>query len=74
MDFDFDEPTTVSPGAQVTVNNRDGVLHTVTADDGSFDIQVKGGDTGTFTAPTTPGDYAFVCELHANMSATLTVE
>ncbi len=72
-DFTFAAPTSVAPGAEVTVDNADGVLHTVSADDDSFDIQVPASSTGSFTAPSEPGDHAFVCNLHANMSATLTV-
>ena len=72
-EFAFSPPTTVEPGATVAVENSDGVLHTVSADDGSFDVQVPAGSTGSFTAPTEPGDYSFVCNLHASMSAVLTV-
>jgi hypothetical protein len=42
--FDFQGPSSVPPGARVTVTNMDSVAHTVTADDGtSFDITIKGG-------------------------------
>jgi plastocyanin len=72
-DFTFSAPT-AGAGASVTVANRDGVAHTVSADDGSFDSgTVDGGATGTFVAPSAPGTYQFHCEIHPQMSGTLTV-
>jgi plastocyanin len=71
--FAYQVPTSVSPGATVSVMNMDGEAHTVTADEGAFDVQVAGGATGTFTAPTTPGSYAFHCTYHANMHGVLVV-
>jgi plastocyanin len=72
-DFSFTtEP--VAPGAQVSVHNDDGTTHTVTADDGGFDVQVGGGDDATFTAPAEPGTYSFHCSIHTTMKGTLTVE
>ena len=66
--------TTVGAGGQVTVSNRDGAPHTVTSDDGAFDSgQVGGGGTGAFTAPSQPGTYTFHCQIHPDMSGTLTV-
>jgi plastocyanin len=72
-DFTFSAPT-AGPGASVTVANRDGFPHTVSADDGSFDSgTVDAGATGTFVAPAAPGTYQFHCEIHPQMSGTLTV-
>jgi plastocyanin len=72
-DFTFSAPP-AGPGASVTVANRDGVSHTVSADDGSFDSgTVDGGATGTFVAPAAPGTYQFHCEIHPQMNGTLTV-
>jgi plastocyanin len=65
---------TVQAGAEVSIVNEDSVTHTVTADDGPFDVEVGAGDTATFTAPDEPGDYAFHCNLHPQMTGTLTVE
>jgi plastocyanin len=66
--------TTVGAGGQVTVSNRDGAPHTVTADEGAFDSgQVGGGSTGAFVAPSQPGTYGFHCEIHPDMAGTLTV-
>lgn len=65
----------VAPGAAVKVENEGSAPHTVTADDAAFDSgTVSGGSSGSFTAPDTPGDYAFHCEIHPSMTGTLTVE
>jgi len=66
--------STVGAGGQVTVSNRDGAPHTVTADGGAFDSgEVAGGSTGAFGAPSQAGTYEFHCEIHPDMSGTLTV-
>jgi plastocyanin len=77
-DFAYDPvAVTVSPGATVTVVNEDNSTHTVTAKTGNaFDtgvIQASGGTT-TFTAPTQPGDYPYICSIHTYMHGTLTVK
>jgi plastocyanin len=66
---------TVHPGQTVTVVNRDSVTHTLTAKPGSaFDTGlINPGKSATFTAPTTPGTYPYVCTIHASMHGTLTV-
>jgi plastocyanin len=64
----------VEAGSQVTVTNEDGIPHTLTADDGSFDTgQISGGGTATFTAPDEAGEHPVHCEIHAGMTATLEV-
>lgn len=73
-DFEYAVPGPVAAGAVVTVVNNDSETHTVTAVDGSFDVNVPGGDTVTFTAPAAAGSYAFFCEFHSNMEGTLVVE
>lgn len=71
--FQF-ESVEVAAGGQVTVDNRDGAPHTATADGGDFDSgQVSGGSAGAFVAPAQPGSYDFHCEIHPDMSGTLTV-
>jgi plastocyanin len=72
-DFTFSAPS-AGPGSTVSVANRDGFPHTVSADDGSFESgTVDAGATGTFVAPAAPGTYQFHCEIHPQMSGTLTV-
>ncbi|MBG6182035.1 cupredoxin domain-containing protein [Arthrobacter sp. CAN_A1] len=72
-DFAFTGPGTVNPGGEITVTNNDTEAHTVTADDGSFDVTIPGGASATFTAPDTAGSYGFFCKFHGNMRGTLTV-
>lgn len=68
------ENLTVAPGAMVTVVNQDSANHTVTAKDHSFDTgNIAGNAGGTFTAPTKPGAYAYICAIHPFMTGTLTV-
>ena len=74
QDFSFTVPDSVAAGATVTFDNQDSAPHTMTADDDSFDSgNVTGGSQGEVTAPSEAGDYAFHCEIHPNMTATLTV-
>ncbi|HEY5012445.1 MAG TPA: cupredoxin domain-containing protein, partial [Acidimicrobiia bacterium] len=63
----------VAAGSTVTVTNNDSPTHTVTADDGSFDVTVNPGKTATFTAPAKAGTYKFHCKIHSTMHGTLTV-
>ena len=47
------------PGATVTINNLDGVEHTVTATDGSFDSGVVASASAVaFVLPNAPGPYS----------------
>ncbi|MEU8133756.1 cupredoxin domain-containing protein [Streptodolium elevatio] len=74
--FDFaPKPLTVAPGAVVTVVNKDDTPHTATAvKDKAFNTgTIEGGQTGTFTAPTTPGTYNYICTIHQFMTGTLIV-
>jgi plastocyanin len=73
-DFSFTTPDSVSPGATITVDNKDGTAHTVTANEGNaFDDPASPGTT-TFTAPTEPGSYPFHCNIHPEMHGTLVVK
>lgn len=72
-DFNF-TAVTVSPGATVAVENQDDFPHTVTADDGSFDTgNIDSSGSTTFQAPDTPGTYEITCNIHPQMSGTVTV-
>ena len=65
---------TVKPGASVSIANRDGATHTVTADKGAFNTKVIGKSTTALRAPTAPGTYTFFCAIHPEMRGTLTVK
>jgi len=66
--------TSVAPGGLVTVDNADSADHTVTAEGGEFDSgEVSGGTTSSFQAPDEAGTYEFACEIHPDMTGTLTV-
>lgn len=78
VDMDFfqfqPEDLTVAVGDTVTWVNKDSVRHTATADDGTFDVDTPAeGDEGSFTFDEA-GTYAYVCEVHASMTGTITVE
>jgi len=65
---------TVSPGATVTVTNKDNVAHTVTGKSNAFNTgDVQPGQSKTFTAPTSAGSYPYYCSIHQYMTGTLTV-
>jgi plastocyanin len=67
VDFAFDPATLeVSAGATVEVVNQDSAAHTVTAEDGSFDLRLEGGEQGTITVEE-PGSYAYACAIHPSM-------
>jgi plastocyanin len=73
--FAYQVPASVSPGATVSVMNMDSEAHTVTADSGgTFDVKATPGSAVTFTAPATPGNYAFHCTFHSNMHGVLVVK
>lgn len=77
QDFGYHpSPLTVAPGATVTVTNLDGSDHTVTSDKaGAFSTDtVSKGKPVTFTAPSAPGTYTFVCTFHGSMHGTLVVK
>jgi plastocyanin len=65
--------SSVKAGSEVTVKNSDGFQHTVTADNGEFNVSVDGNGHATFKAPTKPGSYKFHCNIHPTMHGTLDV-
>jgi plastocyanin len=73
-DFAYKVPASVAPGATITIKNGDSQAHTVTSKTGGFDVKVDPNGTATFTAPSKPGSYPFVCSFHANMTSTLVVK
>jgi plastocyanin len=65
---------TVSPGATVSVTNKDAVTHTLTANDGKFNTgDIGQNQTKTFKAPTKAGQYTYICAIHQYMMGTITV-
>ena len=65
---------TVTPAkaGTITIRNDDSSPHTVTADDGAFSVQVDPGKTATIDVAAA-GNYAFHCNFHSSMKATLVV-
>jgi plastocyanin len=66
---------TVRPGAIVSVSNNDSTTHTLTSKTvGRFDTgDIGAGRQASFTAPSAPGTYQFVCTIHPFMTGTLIV-
>ncbi|MGH3650102.1 MAG: cupredoxin domain-containing protein [Acidimicrobiia bacterium] len=72
--FDFNGPASISAGTTVTVTNDDAVAHTWTSEDGVFNSgTLAGGETFDFTFEN-PGEYAYFCSIHAEMTGSITVE
>ena len=72
--FVFTGPLTVPAGTSISVTNSDSADHTVTADDGTFDVKVPAGQTVKFTAPMKTGSFAYHCTIHPSMHGTLIVK
>ena len=65
---------TAAAGEVVKVTNQDGVPHTLTADDESFDTgQIEAGGSKDLTVPGNAGTYAVHCEIHSSMEGELVV-
>ena len=63
----------VKSGQSVTVTNDDSAVHTIKADDKSFDSKdLSQGKSYTFTAGK-PGKYTYICDIHQYMKGTLEV-
>lgn len=74
VDYEYQVPETVEPGATVLVRNEDPVTHTVTSDEeGVFDVEVPGGEEVEMTVPEEAGEYPFYCVPHPYMTSTLVV-
>src|SRR5215203_5565706 len=72
--FAFNPPNaTVAPGTTVTWVNDDQAPHTATANDGAFDSgTLQPGQSYSFVFDK-PGTYAYHCNIHPDMTATVTV-
>jgi plastocyanin len=72
--FAFNPPNaTVAPGTTVTWVNNDQTAHTVTANDGAFDSgTLQPGQSYSFKFDKA-GTYAYHCNIHPDMTATITV-
>jgi plastocyanin len=65
----------VKPGQTVTVTNKDSATHTLTATGNQFNTgDVTENQTKSFTAPTKPGTYHYICDIHQYMMGTLIVK
>jgi plastocyanin len=71
--FAFNPSTiTVSGPTEVTVTNNDTAPHTFTLDDGSVDLALGAGETGTATVDVSETT-GFQCTIHPSMTGTVEV-
>jgi plastocyanin len=72
--FMFAMDTTVTAGSTVTWKNLDGEPHTVASLDGLFRSKaLDEGDSFSFKFDK-PGVFKYICSIHPNMKATVTVK
>jgi plastocyanin len=65
----------VSPGATIKVTNKDSATHTLTATGDQFNTgNITQNQTKTFTAPSKPGTYHYICNIHQYMMGTIVVK
>lgn len=70
--FAFTVASNVKRTDSLKVTNQDGFTHSVTSDNGAFDVTISAGATASL--PTlNPGTYAFHCKFHDSMRGTLVV-
>lgn len=69
------QPSTlkVKEGAVIKLINDDQDEHSITAQNGEFDIEIEGGNQEEMIPPV-PGTYDFYCKYHPEMNGTLIVE
>jgi plastocyanin len=74
--FMFQPPSlTVAPGSMVKVTNKDSATHTLTATGGQFNTgNITQNETKTFRAPTKPGTYKYICNIHQYMMGSIVVK
>jgi plastocyanin len=66
---------TVAPGSMVKVTNKDSATHTLTATGGQFNTgNITQNETKTFKAPTKPGTYRYICNIHQYMMGSIVVK
>jgi plastocyanin len=67
---------TVPAGGTLAIKNTSGAAHTFSPDnEGDFkEVDFSDGETATVTAPSKPGEYKFHCDIHPNMTGTMTVQ
>ncbi len=66
---------TVSPGATISVTNKDSSTHTLTATNGQFNTgDVTQNETKSFKAPMQVGTYHYICDIHQYMMGSITVK
>ena len=66
---------TVSPGATISVTNKDSATHTLTATNGQFNTgDVTQNQTKTFRAPMQAGTFDYICDIHQYMMGSITVK
>jgi plastocyanin len=63
---------TITHGQTVCWQNSSSVTHTVTADNGDFDVNLPVGNIFQHTYPTA-GTYTYHCKIHAAMTGTIVV-
>ncbi len=74
LNFDFiPRDLTVENGSTVTWINRDAAPHDATSDDGTWGTGTLRRDERATLPFDAPGSYSYLCTIHPNMKATLTV-
>ncbi|KAA3640468.1 MAG: hypothetical protein DWP92_02980 [Armatimonadetes bacterium] len=74
-DFRFTPATTtVKVGVAVTWTNQQGVAHTTTASDGTWDSGSIGTDASFSNTFDEAGEFSYFCAIHPSMTGTITVE
>jgi len=64
----------IGKGTEVIWKNNDGVEHTVTAADGSFDSGTLGPNAEFKKRFDKPGTYSYLCDMHPSMAGSIVVE